>query len=493
MRRRKGWSVALAGTVGAGVLVAALESVASPGGRVDITYAMVEPSDTDESRALDAGLREEATATPVVAPGAVTAAVAVQARAASRSRSTLLTPYWTQGRAAARSLTMDAGVSSMNVAPGDGNAAATSASGRSAVKVTVRAVDNASRLFVDVDPNRSSDYWPFRVQRRRSNGTWYTLPTTYRTRGTAETRTLYLNKGAYRVRVNAAYGYTGATSATVRLRQMGIRPTPARASKDLTQAHLDGCMMTFKDVVSRDCRYAKVGAGKKYVLLGDSHAIQWFPAAEQASRRAGAELIVFGKAACVPIGVDLWAYTLRRAYRECGRWQVDTMARMAALPRGTVVLLSGWHAHYLAVDKKGHRLSGGASRAALSAGLARTVAALRARGFVVVVIRDTPRPPDGNPAQCVAAHLSRPYLCNFARPRASAGGSWEQRSLTTAKVPGDVLDLNGLICRQKTCPAVEDGILRWRDTNHLTNTFAASLGPTFSSRLQTMIARTGAG
>ncbi len=48
---------------------------------------------------------------------------------------------------------------------------------RPTVRVTERAVDNASRLFVNVDPNKAAGYWTFRVQYRRPNGTWWTLPT----------------------------------------------------------------------------------------------------------------------------------------------------------------------------------------------------------------------------------------------------------------------------------------------------------------------------
>ena len=44
-----------------------------------------------------------------------------------------------------------------------------------------------------------------------------TLPTTYRTQGEGETRTIRLPGGTYRVKVAAKYNYRGATSATVRL------------------------------------------------------------------------------------------------------------------------------------------------------------------------------------------------------------------------------------------------------------------------------------
>jgi hypothetical protein len=74
-----------------------------------------------------------------------------------------------------------------------------------------------TRLRVNIDPNKGAGYWTFRVQRQRADGTWRTLRPTYTTYGRAETRTLNLRKGTYRVKVQAKYGYRGTTSGAVRL------------------------------------------------------------------------------------------------------------------------------------------------------------------------------------------------------------------------------------------------------------------------------------
>ena len=85
--------------------------------------------------------------------------------------------------------------------------------------VTVAAVANAekSKLVVNVDPDKGSGYWTFRVQRQRASGSWRTLSRTYRTIGATETRTINLPAGTYRVRVNAKYGHRVTTSAAVTL------------------------------------------------------------------------------------------------------------------------------------------------------------------------------------------------------------------------------------------------------------------------------------
>lgn len=84
--------------------------------------------------------------------------------------------------------------------------------------VKVKAVSGRSKLHVDVNPDKGNGYWTFRVQRRAANHSWRTLKT-YRTKGAHETRTVDLEKGTYRVRVKAKYGYQGVTSGAVRLRR----------------------------------------------------------------------------------------------------------------------------------------------------------------------------------------------------------------------------------------------------------------------------------
>lgn len=85
--------------------------------------------------------------------------------------------------------------------------------------VKVKPVSKRSKLHVNVDPNKGTGFWTFRVQRLRADGTWGTLSKTYRTKGRAETRTLNFKKGTYRVLVNPKYGYKGAASRPVALRK----------------------------------------------------------------------------------------------------------------------------------------------------------------------------------------------------------------------------------------------------------------------------------
>lgn len=144
----------------------------------------------------------------------------VQRRTSAGSWSTSPTVHRTHGTAQTRTITLGPGVFRVTVAAKYGYQGRTSAAvtlTRPTVRATVAAVSRRDRLYVNVDPNKGTGYWTFRVQRRTAAGSWRTLPPVYRTLGAAETRTLNLSRGTYRVRVSSKYHYLGATSAAVTL------------------------------------------------------------------------------------------------------------------------------------------------------------------------------------------------------------------------------------------------------------------------------------
>ena len=85
--------------------------------------------------------------------------------------------------------------------------------------VKVKAVKRANKLFVDVNPNKGSGYWKFKIQKKKKNGSWRTYAKKYKTFGKKETRIIDRKKGTYRVVVLPKYGLASSTSAEVRLRR----------------------------------------------------------------------------------------------------------------------------------------------------------------------------------------------------------------------------------------------------------------------------------
>ena len=86
--------------------------------------------------------------------------------------------------------------------------------------VKVRAINNRTKLFVNVNPNKGKGYWRIKIYRKVMKGDavrWKKVGKTLRTKTRAETRTINLGKGIYRVKVMETYGMKGAISKRVKL------------------------------------------------------------------------------------------------------------------------------------------------------------------------------------------------------------------------------------------------------------------------------------
>jgi hypothetical protein len=104
-------------------------------------------------------------------------------------------------------------------APGAGAPSVTTPVARAAV-VKVKAIDNGTKLFVNVNPNKGTGYWNIKVYRKVVKGaqvSWEKVGKTLRTKTNKETRTVNLGKGTYRVKVMEKYGMKGDVSNQVTL------------------------------------------------------------------------------------------------------------------------------------------------------------------------------------------------------------------------------------------------------------------------------------
>ncbi len=89
-----------------------------------------------------------------------------------------------------------------------------------AAVVKLKAIDNRTKLFVNVNPNKGTGYWNIKVYRKVVNGdkvSWEKVGKTLRTKTSKETRTINLGKGTYRVKVMEKYGMKGDVSRQVTL------------------------------------------------------------------------------------------------------------------------------------------------------------------------------------------------------------------------------------------------------------------------------------
>ena len=255
------------------------------------------------------------------------------------------------------------------------------------------------------------------------------------------------------------------------------RPTVAHAATDFEQDWRDGC---FGRESSRTipapgvCVYGNKNSTFSVVLLGDSHASALEPAIAAVATAQGWKLTVYAKADCPFTNMRIYSDYLKREYTECESWDAQVIKRLQANPPNLAIIsMNHGMSALLSADSgpgaQGHQI--GLEIAKLP------------KQTTAVLINDPAYPLGHAVPPCLSVHPNDYRRCNFAF--SLMGGTYGRRERAAAAETGaSVIDLNPVICpTTKTCPAVINNMIVWRDENHLTATFSASLAPFIEGKL----------
>jgi hypothetical protein len=257
-----------------------------------------------------------------------------------------------------------------------------------------------------------------------------------------------------------------------------LRPTPLNADDDRGRSFTDGCLAEATATRSPRCVYGDPRSRTVIVLFGDSHAMQFFPALEPIAVRRHWRLVQLTKSGCPPQAVDVIYTPLNREYPECPAWRAYALDRIARERPALVVTTSA--VGYTAVER-GRRLGPDATARALAAGYRPTLLRLRRTARRVAVLVDPPRPPWDVP-DCVSERLHELRRCAFRRGPAVAGA--RKVAAGARRVRGvRVIDASDRFCVRRVCPAVIGDVLVYRQTGHITATYAGTLAPWLEAAL----------
>jgi len=263
-----------------------------------------------------------------------------------------------------------------------------------------------------------------------------------------------------------------------------LTPDPRDARGDLPVLYSDGCHVAKSATAIKDCVFGDPTSSTVVVLFGDSHAAQWFPALEKISDRRHWKLVTLTHSGCPAPDVTVLLRGGGRTFDECDTWRTAALKRIVALHPALVVAAST-RTESLVDRRTGAHLEGTAKAGAeWKAGWRRTLTRLSAADVSVVVIRDDPWP-GRDMAVCVGQHRDDPSACDVAR---SALDDPAYDVGTTAGIAGaSAIDLSDVICDPTACPATRGKYLVYRDSNHLTATFAVALVPVLEPRLAALL------
>jgi hypothetical protein len=250
------------------------------------------------------------------------------------------------------------------------------------------------------------------------------------------------------------------------------RPDVARYAK----AHMDapviygmGCDDWYQSDRVNICAFGPREAEHTAVLMGDSIAGQWFPAMAKAFDRPGWRLLVLTKSSCPMVDEPFFYARIGREYTECARWRAVSLMQVAALKPDVLVL--------------GTVSSNGFTEAQWVEGTARVLDKVSPSAGHIFVLRGTPTLPFDGP-DCLARHGGVAGACDAPYRDEHADLVFKWLSAAVSRFDNaSMVDFNELICPGAVCHAELGGRVVFRDSQHMTASYAASLGDRVAARL----------
>jgi len=247
-----------------------------------------------------------------------------------------------------------------------------------------------------------------------------------------------------------------------------LTPSLASVSEDNADLYERGCHQNPRRAEAISCEFGPA-EGPKVVLVGDSHAGQWFPAFEEIASDEGWHFYSFTKSAC-PFGLMLVA-TGGETYDSCLEWNRNVIDELLNEIRPDLVISTSSNSH-LPVNADGSIPETAKRVAMYEEGLTDAVTELTTAGIQVMLLADTPRPGIDVP-ECLASEESV-VACSVSREDASTRSLHQQVALDLEL---SFIDMAPFICTPSLCPAVIDGTIVWRDDSHMTATYVRYLAP----------------
>tara|TARA_R110000772_G_scaffold15931_14_gene45788 strand:+ start:4278 stop:6299 length:2022 start_codon:yes stop_codon:yes gene_type:complete len=239
-----------------------------------------------------------------------------------------------------------------------------------------------------------------------------------------------------------------------------------QARSQLPAIYAMGCDDWFSDARILACTFGDDNAERKAVLIGDSIGVQWFSGLAEPLVNAGWQFIVLTKSSCPIVDEEIFYARIGSIYEVCSIWRDEALKRISDIQPELVFIGSQSGYNFSAEQWQN--------------GTSRILSALTPVSKSVFIIRGTEKLPLDGPA-CLARQNWQPDLfsrfndCVFEHEENTDDIMLSAISTAAADFKNAyILDLNSLVCPQHKCRAELNGLVVFRDDQHLTNSFVRS-------------------
>jgi len=206
---------------------------------------------------------------------------------------------------------------------------------------------------------------------------------------------------------------------------------------------------------------------------------------ERLATEQGWRLVSLTKSACASADVEVWSNLFNRPYAECTAWRERAYERIER-ESADIVLVANSRNYDLVAD--GAKASSGDEEAIWNAGLTRSIERMQALRADVVLLGDTVRMRE-DPPVCLSSNLDDIAACSTPREAAIGSARLAEDERIAAETGATFVDPTPWQCFTEPCPPVIGRFLVYRDTHHMTATFARALASPLYEQLPKLAAR----
>ena len=256
----------------------------------------------------------------------------------------------------------------------------------------------------------------------------------------------------------------------------GVVPDQSVFSTERPEIYSDECRSVNGETKVKDCVFGDETSDTVILLVGDSHAAQWFPMLKALVEKQDYALHVIFKSGCPFTDPTLTNTSLFGT--GCGPWNNNALEAISAMPDLDLIITAA---------SSGYPLRSGQTATDRIESFDGMLASLSKLKTPVLIFRDTPRMSEDAISCLQSSSLDSVRDCGTTESKALEDTDFLVEA--AADVPGtSVISLNDALCTDNWCPGVIGNVIAYRDaSSHFTTAFAQTLEPVLEERINTLI------
>lgn len=249
------------------------------------------------------------------------------------------------------------------------------------------------------------------------------------------------------------------------------------AHGDMPIIYANGCDDWYHNSDVKVCGSGQSSAQHTVLLIGDSVAAQWFPLISSIYNLPDWKVLVMTKSACPMVDEPYFYDRIKREYTECSEWRDSAIDKIKQIKPNTVYMSNGKYDF---------------NQSQWLEGTSRVLAEISPHVGEVFIINTTNVLPFDAP-ECLSRQKWQENFISWGVDCSSMVDDKYGLEVYNLMISASerfnnvsVIDMNPVICPDNRCYAEREGTIVFKDSNHLTASYAKKLTKAFIDKVVTV-------